>query len=192
MRGDHFMTDEFFAGNLAHWHNSTRQPVTPEIYLASNQTVVELRLNTFVQRLETIIQEHGGEVPLANKIGVTQPAIDRWRHAKQYPRLRELIKLTEALSISADWLIGKENIMAERIQRVECAQSAGDDTIPPLMHIIQIASGKDGHLFALAEVEETVTLHAHGTKQRGFACKVFGWNWIECRWIPLEEYSRKE
>lgn len=83
---------------------------------------IETGLKTFADRLDLMIREHGGEIPLAQKLGITQSAVDRWRHAIQFPRLRELINLVNKLSVSADWLIGVNMIVGgldlERIRLI--------------------------------------------------------------------------
>ncbi len=96
--------------------------------MPTDQFIIQRRLLTFVQRIEEIIQEYGGEIPLSLKIDIKQPTIDRWRHAIQYPRLKELIKLTSALNVSADYLIGANMVGGldfERLRSIALESAKG-------------------------------------------------------------------
>lgn len=65
----------------------------------------------FSKRMQSLISQHGGNVSaFAQKLEVSPPTVTRWLKGEADPSRTNLIKISEALDVSLEWLaVGKES-----------------------------------------------------------------------------------
>lgn len=62
------------------------------------------------ERLKELRQENGlSQSVLAQKIGVSQKAIDYWERGVNEPKATYIVKLADFFDVSADYILGREN-----------------------------------------------------------------------------------
>lgn len=67
-------------------------------------------LKVFCERLKALRTEKGLSQPeLANLLGVSNGIISFWENGVNEPTISNLIKLTEVLEVSTDYLLGLED-----------------------------------------------------------------------------------
>ena len=52
------------------------------------------------------LEQHIGQVELANKLGVSKGIISLWENDKREPSLTHIVKIAKFFNVSADFLIG--------------------------------------------------------------------------------------
>lgn len=62
------------------------------------------------ERLKELRQENAlSQSVLAQKIGVSQKAIDYWERGVNEPKATYIVKLADFFDVSADYILGREN-----------------------------------------------------------------------------------
>ncbi|MDN3578674.1 helix-turn-helix transcriptional regulator [Chitinimonas viridis] len=58
----------------------------------------------FADRVEFIVARAGGPAEFARRLGISAPALMRWRKGEAEPTLSNLVKLAEASGVHVEWL----------------------------------------------------------------------------------------
>ena len=67
---------------------------------------------TYVERIKQLRKEDGiTQTRLAEKIGVSQSAIDLWESGARVPNAIAVIKLAEYFQVTTDYLLGVSDVM---------------------------------------------------------------------------------
>lgn len=62
------------------------------------------------ERLKELRQENGlSQSALAQKIGVSQKAIDYWERGVNEPKATYIVKLADFFDVTTDYILGREN-----------------------------------------------------------------------------------
>lgn len=100
-------------------------------------------LAEFAARIEEAIKIAGGVAPLARAAGVSRGSIDNWRGGSVDPSLTNILAVSEAVGLSAEWLFsGSGPMLASEVRRSDSvARSA-----TPIMEVPRYnAAASAGH-----------------------------------------------
>ena len=81
-------------------------------------------MNTFKERLIKIRKDRGlTQTKVANYLGIAQASYIRYEKGTSEPTVANLVKICDLLDVSADFLLGRENFMAEKITKLYSFES---------------------------------------------------------------------
>ena len=77
-------------------------------------------MNTFSERIKQLRNDRSQQ-DVADSIGVTKNKWSTWELGKYEPDLETLTLICEKFNVSADWILGLQDVQAENEPAVHCA-----------------------------------------------------------------------
>lgn len=164
----------------------------------------------FSKRMQGLISQHGGNVSaFAQKLEVSPPTVTRWIKGEADPSRTNLIKISEALGVSLEWLAtGKQSeptsagIVARAFESLETKRTEMDEiAMLSSFESIEVSAGFGSFNEGVTEPDgqvpyDNALLHALGVKAKH--CGVFWANGVSMHPTIqngdqlLVDFSRKE
>jgi len=74
----------------------------------------------FSERLKTLRKEAGlTQVDVAEKLGISQPAYASWERGIKKPTQQNLVKISQVLNVSIDYLVGNSYEKSDELDNIE-------------------------------------------------------------------------